>query len=429
MPIASAAASAVRLPVAVPGDGRPFAHVPRRDPAPAAVPTPPVPTLMSSSSGLTQTELAREHFTPRSAQLLPDALLDARIGRSTFAGALNDQIRFRVSRTGADPAAWPIVPDSPVAAALVQTAAGPALLRQLSTAVKSTGSLGKVSNLNGFILAKDTEAVVAATALAAVDNRADPGKLRGHRSNDTKESGRLLRSAGHRFDRTIPGVAAWNDDGWITFMPHASRQMLSASGAYMPDARKEPDVRYVEPEFLASMPSHEVQHSVSGPSPAAYTGAAKWIEEGAAEVFSTTPVFRSKLAAGSGVTAKSWWAALSRQPVVDLGWGTWTPPRMPPAKQQVHATTVARNYEAAPDVLRDLVRLAGADFRSTAGQEKAFQLLQAKSMRYTPGVLADAIIEQHGLDPKVRERLRERIRHAVDIEGGARTIAEEFGIS
>ncbi|MCW2925819.1 MAG: hypothetical protein JWM98_3223, partial [Thermoleophilia bacterium] len=113
----------------------------------------------------------------------------------------------------------------------------------------------------------------------------------------------------------------------------------------------------------------------------------------------------------------------------DTGWTPWKRPTLSKAEQEKYEEETSRNYGDSQVVLRDLVHLAGGDFRSNAGKATAFELLQRKSMRYTAGVLAKAIIAKHDLDPKVYDRLRERIKGAVDIEGGVDALAKEFGIA
>lgn len=400
----------------------PSTHSVARAPAPAPRVPPP-----------TQTELASAHLTPRSRRLLPDALLGARVGRSTLAGSLNDQVRFRVDRRG-PVEEWQVQPDSPTAAALVQSQAGPELLRQLQTAVRSTGHLDEVSNLKGFILAEDEESVLAGRVLSWLD---DPDDADGRRlaqlarEGRTQEAGQLMRSWGRGLRENVARAGAWNSEGWITFMPDIARGMLVGAGAYEPHPTRESRLLDAErmTSYLSGNGPHEVQHSVSDPSPTAYRGPARWIEEGTANVFSRTPALQAINARRSNLLPHVYAERLRADKAFDPGWKPWSRPVLPPSKQKDHDKDAARNYGDSQVVLRDLVRLAGADFRSTAGRERAFELLQRRSMRFTPGVLADAIIERHGLGASVRERLRQRIKVAVDIPGGVPALAREFGIA
>ncbi len=396
-------------------------------------PVAPVPAAPVPARGQTQTQLAASHLTPQSRKILPDALLDARIGRSTLAGSLNDQIRFRVDRAGSDPTAWPIVPDSPNAAALMQTAAGTELIRQLRTAVNSTGSLADKSKLKGFILTEDNESVTAAKVVSWLD---DPSNVDGRQvarlgaKGLTKAAGDVMRVWGRDSADHVARAGAWHSRGWITFSPSTARAMLVSAGAYTPDAKVEPRLMNSAHYgvYAAYVPTHEVQHSITSPYPGAYQGDARWMEEGTANVFSRTPTFLAKIHAASNVRPEAYAARLKETPSYDPGWKPYRRPQLPADEQQRHDRDTARNYGDSQVVLRDLVRLAGGDFRSTAGKQRAFELLQGKSMSLTPGVLAKAIIARHGLDAKIYDRLRERIANAVDRKGGAQALAAEFGI-
>jgi hypothetical protein len=395
----------------------------------AARPAAPGP---APAPGQTETQFAAEHLSSRSRHLLPDALLDAKIGRSTLAGSLNDQVRFRVHRTG-QVADWTLEPDSPTAAALVASRAGAGLLRELTTAMRATGSLTKVSDLKGFILAEDTESVLAGRVLSWLDDASDPDGRRMRRLGElgrTTVAGRVMRKWGEGLVDNVAHAGAWNSQGWITFMPDTARAMLVNAGAYAPDKHAEAGLRRAGSwtDYLSGNGPHEVQHSVSGPSPTAYTGLAKWMEEGTANVFSRTPTYQRANATAANLLVHHYAGMLAHDAAFSTGWSAWKRPQLPKDKQSDYDKEVTRNYGRSQQVLRDLVHLAGGDFRSTAGKALAFELLQHKSMRYTPGVLADAIIAQHGLDPKVRERLRERIKGAVDIDGGVAALAREFGI-
>ena len=397
--------------------------------SPAAANVRSVPVTPSRT---TETELAAAHLTKQSRRLLPDSLLDAKVGRSTLAGSLNDQVRFRVIRSGAAKD-WQIVADSPTAAALMQSKAGPELLRQLRTATNSTGTLEAVSNLKGFILAEDNESVLAGRVLSWLDDPSDPDGRQLKRLgelNRTTVAGRIMRTWGDGLETNIARAGAWNAEGWITFMPDTARAMLINAGAYDPHGSHEKSLLGAKTwtNYLAGNGPHEVQHSVSDPSPTAYQGAARWMEEGTANVFSRTPTYHAKNAKAANLRPEVYASRLAHEPSFDTGWSVWKRPQLPKQKQQDYDKETARNYGDSQVVLRDLVHLAGGDFRSNAGKALAFELLQRKSMRFTPGVLAKAIIEHNGLDPKVYDRLRERIKVAVDIKGGAAAIAREFGI-
>lgn len=377
----------------------------------------------------TETQRAVASMTTKTRELLPDSLLDARVGRGSLAGELNDQLRFRVEQVGSDIADWKLHADSPKAAAIVQTRAGARLLRQLEASMSSTGAFGDRSNLKGFILPDDLESVIAARAIAFLE---DPAELAGVQlarlgeAGDTRAASALLQSWREPMAARATRAGAWNGEGWITFLPHTARAMLVAAGAYDPNKTSE---RYLHDaakrvNFLAGNGAHEVQHSVTNRTPSAtFT----WMEEGIANVFSRTPAFQQQLARRAGLSAQSYAAMLAHEPSFETGWTAYGRPGGSAASEATDAAR-ERTYDRSQVVLRDLARMGGADFRSTTGRARAYDLLQGRTLRYVPGRLADAIIEHNGLDGSVRERLRARIKAAVDLPGGARAIADEFGI-
>ncbi|MCW2961610.1 MAG: hypothetical protein JWM90_1997 [Thermoleophilia bacterium] len=389
---------------------------------------PPPPLVRATPpSGVTATQHAAAHMTPESRALLPDAFLDARVGLGTLAESLNDQIRFRVLQTGAV-RDWRIVPDSPNAVALMQTEAGPALLRQLRVAVDSTGAFGAKSTLQGFILAEDDDSLHAASLLSNIDAPEGPARFGSVPAGDV---GAATRAFG-RYALDLEAratVGARNAGGWITFFPPTARGMLTAAGAYRPGPGDEPQLSSPSmAKYISGNQAHEVQHSIT-PRTASVAEEARWIEEGTANVLARTPVFQARNARAAGLTPERYAQRLASEPSFDPGWKPYGRPNLPAAAAEKHDAMVSRRYGDSQVVLRDLVRLAGADFRSKAGQAKVAELLQAKSMKFTPGVLAKAIIAEHGLEPKVYDRLRSRIQVAVDLPDGVQGIAREFGIA
>ena len=60
---------------------------------------------------------------------------------------------------------------------------------------------------------------------------------------------------------------------------------------------------------------------MSGPSPTAYQGKAKWMEEGTANVFSRTPTFQSKNKIAANLLPQVYAARLSHEPSFDTAAG------------------------------------------------------------------------------------------------------------
>jgi hypothetical protein len=380
-------------------------------------------------TGISQTQLATQNMTPRTRALLPDSVLDARLGRGTVAGALNDQIRFRVERTGTDASTWTLAPDSPQAHAIMQSRAGARLVSQMQGAVGQAAGSDLPNDIKGFALARDVTAVRASGLLAVADSDA---AIRASLPGSDRAALRTLVQtyAAPISNETVATTGAWNDHGWITFLPKSSRLMLAAAGAYTGDTSKD-ELAFHKARganFLnGNSAPHEFQHSITPATTTAYTGPAAWLEEGLVTQLSGSRSAVRRMEQVTGVTPHSL-AARQAQPSFDTGWEHWRTPRTKPAAMKTENDRVQRNYTDGPTLVRELVHLAGADFRSTAGRAKALDLLQGKSMRFVPGVLADAIIEHNGLDPQVREPLRQRIAHAADLPGGVAAIAKEFGI-
>jgi hypothetical protein len=414
-------------------------HVPS---APATVPSPGVPrallfepirpnvrTISPAERSVTERDRAVAAMTPQTRAMLPDALLDARVGRGTLAGELNDQIRFRVEQRGASVDQWQLLPDSPLAAAIVQTDAGAHLLGQLRTSMSTIGVHHDRSNLKGFILPDDLEGVIAARAVAFLE---DPAEPQGHAlarfgaARDARGASELLQSWREPMRQRAERAGAWNGEGWITFLPHTSRAMLVAAGAYAPHRSYEPYLLDAQArvEFLSGNGAHEVQHSVTDRTPAAsYT----WMEEGIANVFSRTPRVQERLASEAGLSVESYRANLRREPGFQTGWAPYA--RSGSATRAERGQQRERMYDRSQDVLRDLARMAGADTSTDAGLARAYELMQSRTLYFVPGMLADAIIAHNGLDSGVRDRLRDQIKRAIDLPNGAKDIATEFGIA
>lgn len=383
---------------------------------------------VSGASRGTQTQQAVAAMTAESRAMLPDALLDARVGRSTLAGELNDQIRFRVRQTGSSVAEWQLVPDSPLASAIGSTVAGERLVQQLRTAMSTIGSLHDRSNLKGFILPDDLEGVIAARAVAFLEDPAEPQGTALARlgvAGDTAAASELLQAWREPMRQRADRAGAWNGEGWITFLPHTARAMLTAAGAYAPHKGREPYLADAPAriDYLSGNGAHEVQHSVTDRTPAA---SFTWMEEGIANVFSRTPHIQARLAKEAGLSVAGYRARLTQDPEFQTGWAPYA--RSGAATRAERSQHRERMYTRSQEVLRDLVAMAGAPMGTPEGDERAFQLLQGQTLHFVPGRLADAIIAQHELDPGVRERLRTAIKHAVDLPGGAKDIATQFGI-
>jgi hypothetical protein len=180
------------------------------------------------------------------------------------------------------------------------------------------------------------------------------------------------------------------------------------------------------PRFLREVLPHEVQHAVS---PRRGANHLRWLEEGTATMLGEKRVFRRHSDAVIGIDSDRFSENIRGPQTVDLGWNQWAAPKFESkAKRDAAAAEYEKHYVAGPETVEALVRLAGGTFNTRAGIAKVRHLLQDQPVARVPGVLADAIIEQHNLDPSRREALREAIRDAGSTPDAAAVIREKFGI-
>lgn len=370
------------------------------------LPSPSSPAGQNSGSDeVSQLARARSFMTPKTNALFSDALLSARVGRATLASELNDQIRFRVDRRGTNVSDWVLQPDSPLAHALLESPAGAPLTRQLETAMSTIGPYHDRTNLKGFILPDDLEGVIAARAVALLeDNHDTQGRAlrRLGSMGDTLAASDMLQAWRIPMKQRADRAGAWNGEGWITFLPHTARAMLLAAGAYAPHKRREAYLLDAKTRvaFLAGNGAHEVQHSVTDRTSAA---SLTWMEEGIANAFSRTPHIQKKLAHEAGITVEDYEKRLATPPVFNPGWGVYV--RGGESTRAERSEKRERMYDRSQQVVRDLVEIAGAPMGTPAGDQEAFRLLQGRTLYYVPGRLADAIIKHNSLDPSVRDSL------------------------
>lgn len=390
----------------------------------------PAPTSapVQLPASATQTEIAKAYMTPETAKVLSDDVLSARIGNGTVAGGLNDALRFRVRGTGAS---RQIVPDNLLAMRIMDTVAGARLVQQLEVASR-TADWSKKSNLTGFVLPKDTQAVAAAYLLGLAEPGGPP--LRQAPEGLPTEPAAIRKTMGEVYASSEHGsrsAGAWNLRGWITFMPDTTRMMLTQAGAYQPSKDTPSDLRLrrakSSSDYLAGVTTHEVQHSIT--SRKGRYEDVRWMEEGIANIFSKTPTFAAQLERDTGINRHSYAAQIGSKAVFDLGWGPWQRKALPPAERAEKDKEQQQRYADSQPILRGLLRMAGAGLNSNAGKDKARQLLQGTELNRVPGNLARAIIERNGIDFDANyEPLRIAIRDAVKDPASLQKIAKRFGV-
>lgn len=387
----------------------------------------PMPKLPAHA---TQAQIAKAYMTPETKSVLPDNVLNGRIGNGTVAGGLNDSIVIRVRGEGAN---RQFVADSKLAAELLATPAGDRLIQQLKVASSSSDWLPEKTHLMGFVLPADNQAVAAASVLSDLEPGGPPAASPKEPTPRTPAT--LKKFLQEEWRGTYDGsksAGAWNERGWITFMPDTARGMLVAAGAYQPDRlhKTEKSLRLGGKwaPYVVMTPTHEVQHSITSRKGRYETE--RWFEEGIANIFSKTPIFARREAERTGINPHTYSAQLSHKPDLDLGWGPWARPKMNVDQRKETDKVQKQRYADSQPILRGLLRMAGAPLNTNAGVDKARQLLQSTELNRVPGNLANAIIERNGLDHDVvYEKLRQRIIHAVEDPKSLEKIAKEFGVS
>ena len=176
-----------------------------------------IPAALPASA--TQTEIAKAYMTPETAKVLTDRVLDARIGNGTVAGGLNDALRFRVRGTGAS---RQIVPDNQLAMQLMDTVAGARLVQQLEVASRSA-DWSKKSNLTGFVLPRDTQAVAAAYLLGMTEPGGPPLKQDGEhlptRPDALRKSMHEIYESSELSSRSAGATLVATTPGWMSNAP------------------------------------------------------------------------------------------------------------------------------------------------------------------------------------------------------------------
>ncbi|MBC7459901.1 MAG: hypothetical protein H7287_00925 [Thermoleophilia bacterium] len=338
---------------------------------------------------ITETARARANMTPQSRELFRASTLDRRLGRGTVAGALNDQVRFRFDKHGL-PGAWTLVPDNELSARLLASKAGP----RLQTSIR--GLLGNVDSAaqeglfraDGIMLAKDERSWAAGYMLMDRDN-----VHQGHATRRLVQDKDALANA----QVTANLADAQSILGWVQVAPDLSRNILAAANAYTPAA----DEAYARSAYIAHYTGrtigHELQHRVSEAKLtteglAAYDKVA-WLEEGTASFLSAVGRSAARSDAAWGVSMHAAAAEIGARDAIDTGWGRWTRDHH---NDGDFASDSKAHYVDSLVTIRSLLHLANVDLRTTAGQARAFDLLQRQDVFHAPGRIAQAIVAAHG---------------------------------
>lgn len=372
---------------------------------------------------ITETAAARAHFTPESARLFRDSTLSSRIGRSTVAGSLNDQVRFRFDRDGA-PSTWALVPDNELSARLLASPAGTQLEQRLR-AVLATVDRGhdrSTLNLHGIMLSPTPEAWGAGLQLITRDDARQRGRTTLTFDNaDAYAAGRAMSDL----------AGAQSLYGWVHISPEVARNMLTSVGAYSPAPHEAYARSGLAANATGSLLGHELEHRVSEADFSNMTAVTKyapfaWIEEG------TATLLEMQDARQSGANDRAWGISPQRhaghvaaRDSFDVGWKPFVG-NLADAWAEF-APTAQANYVDSLDTLRGLLRLAGVDRRTNAGRERIEQLLQDAPVTEVPERLAREILKAAGLRatrPRVQD-LAEHVLHA-NAPGGLGRVEQQL---
>ncbi|MCW2927294.1 MAG: hypothetical protein JWM86_1262 [Thermoleophilia bacterium] len=381
------------------------------------------------------------------AAALPPEMLGARIGKGTVRSEIDRAIRVRIEGTG-PVSTRDIIADSKAASALMASPNGDKFV----TAVRSFLTVGDAhqgkENLKTVTFLPDEHASKGISVLNWADSLARDGKMtasdviepskahlddvqkkfpqftreqvRGELRGLTAVEGVKQLTAGEAGNISFAG--AWNSDGHIVMMPDVSREMLATLGLYRiqpgdgltkaPVERRDERARWT---WHAAI--HEAHHSIT---PMGKRGP-EWtsvMEEAVPEVLTPSGIQPTMQAAGADPRLAARPARDTKGEAVD--WPAWSRDHLPKPPAEQEATAKGR-YTDGPELVRDLLRMAGIDRRTTEGKATALELLQGQTASRVPRRIADAIVAAKGLDAAAAPDLAQLIRKA---SIGKATLAE-----
>lgn len=341
-----------------------------------------------------------------------------RFGRRTAATADDVSIRFRIEHP---PTGLEFVPDTVRAAHLLASPAGQPMIEALRNGLQIVNRHRGEHALRGISLVPDRSSMAFGLAVGEIEQGIVAAPDQGLAS---------ALYAGMRDTRPF----AVNDYGWVTYSPEMSRSMLASVGAYRPhDELERASLLALRHRnggrFLDDASAHEGVHSIGKESEATYERLAK-VEESLAELLSRARYDPSRRAPSAWPPAEQ---SLGRHRELDpralratAGWSR----SVPTARQVAQDDARIQRHEAEQVELATLLReYAGIDVANPAGYRRAEHVLLDKSLRYVPGSLADAILDQQKhLPGSRREPLRAALaRWTFDAEG-TRALAQQFGL-
>lgn len=374
-------------------------------------------------------------FTSRT--LLPREMQVTRIGRGTVASEVDRSIRVLLEGDG-PASSRAIVPDSRGAAELMASEHGPKFEQAIRAFVSVADAHQGKENLKSITFVPDEHASKGVSVLNRIDSLARAGLDVDAMLDPTEYRVGRLRKQFHQYSRaevrqelrkgaaaegvkmltqgeaqTIAFAGAWNGDGHIVMTPDVSREMLATLGLYRiqpgDSATKLPPVaRDDRARWTWHAAIHESHHSIT---PMQGRGQ-EWesvMEESVPEVLTPSTIDPTMRRAGADARLAARPARDTKQEAVD--WAAWNRDHLPmPAKSDTD--TAEGRYTDGPELVRQLLRLAGVDRRTTEGRATALDLLQGDVAKTVPTRIAGAIATRHGLDAAKTDQIVDLIRKA-----------------
>lgn len=372
-----------------------------------------------------------------SLSLLPKEMQSARIGRGTVASELGRTLSVRFEGDGPI-ADRRVVPDSAAAIELFATKDGATLEKAVRSFASIVDAHEGNENLKSVTLIPDEHASKAVSILHwadhvtraghSIDEMLEPSKADvdatqqanpdasierirdALRRNAAQEAVKALADGEAR---NVSFAAAWNADGHIVIMPDVARDLLASVGLYRIQPGDQTQLRPVEHRAGAGRWAwdtalHETHHSISpmGPRGPEWTSV---MEEAVPEVLSPGDIRSAVAKAGGDFSLLARPARDTKHEAVD--WAAWNRSHLPQPPDDQVATAKGR-YMDGPGLLRELLRMAGIDRRTTEGKATSLELLQKEAAPRVPRRVADAIVEAQGLDPAQAPKLADLIRQA-----------------
>lgn len=370
-------------------------------------------------------------------ELLPKELQVARIGKGTVASEVDRSIRLRFEGTGPIDGRT-VVADSAAAAKLYAEGHGETLERAVRSFASIVDAHKGKENLKTVTFLPDEHASKGVSVL----NWADHATRAGHSVDEMLEPtpeqldeaakqlpdipreqlrAELRRAAASEGAKmltegeasSVAFAAAWNGGGHVVMMPDVSRDFLSTIGLYRiqpgdqtqlrPTATRERAGKWAWDTAL-----HEVHHSIS-PMGARGPEWTSVMEEAVPEVLSPGDIRGAVAKAKADFSLVARPARDTKDEAVD--WPAWNRRHLPkPPASEVE--TAKGRYTDGPELLRELLRMAGIDRRTTEGRATALELLQGEAAARVPRRVADAIVAATGIPAEQAPKLADLIREA-----------------